>query len=399
MAGLRCGLPDDSFQVAARMARIIYALSGQGRGHTSRAIAISNALRRRGHEVRFCGGGQAREILEAKGEHVLHVPALRHAMEGNALQVGRTLKKNWTTLRTLPEIVAALADAFAALDPALLVTDFEGFSPRAAARIGLPVLSFNHQQIVTETTYSLPWRYRPAALLAKAVIRMIAPRDPKHVLLSSFFFPPLKHPERTTLIPPIIRPAVQALHPTPGDHVLVYYNETEGSTYVLDRLREVDASFTVYNFDPPDRPSAYPNLTFKEPSLDGFLEDLASSRAVLCTAGFTLISEALFLGKPLLVVPNRGLFEQTLNALFLQREGLGQAVINRPLKTRDVVAFLDRLDAYRERLRGRTACGNDDAVACIEDVLARLGASPHPQPVVPSSNGMPVALTGTPATP
>ncbi len=35
------------------MARIIYALSGQGRGHTSRVIAISDELRRRGHEVVF----------------------------------------------------------------------------------------------------------------------------------------------------------------------------------------------------------------------------------------------------------------------------------------------------------------------------------------------------------
>ncbi len=357
------------------MARIIYALSGQGRGHTSRAIAISDALRAREHEIWFCGGGQARDILMAQGERVLPVPALRHAMEGNTLQVGRTLRTNWKALRELSDTVTDLAGTFAALDPDLLVTDFEGFSPRAAARIGLPVLSFNHQQIVTETRYALPWRYRPAALLAQMVIRLIAPRNPEHVLLSSFFFPPLKQPARTTLVPPIIRPAVKHLQPRCGDHVLVYYNQTEGSTYVLDQLRAVDARFVVYNFEPPDRPDAYPNLTFKEPSLGGFLNDLASSRAVLCTAGFTLMSEALFLGKPLLVVPNRGIFEQTINALFLEREGLGQAVLNRPLTAEDVTAFLDRLDAYRARLRDRPACGNDAAVACIEAVLKRRGAA------------------------
>ena len=56
------------------MARIIYALSGQGRGHTSRVMAISDALRRRSHEVMFCCGGTAQEILKAQGEPVLPVP-------------------------------------------------------------------------------------------------------------------------------------------------------------------------------------------------------------------------------------------------------------------------------------------------------------------------------------
>ena len=56
------------------MARIIYALSGQGRGHTSRVIAISDELRRRGHEVMFCCGGTAQEILETQGEPVLPQP-------------------------------------------------------------------------------------------------------------------------------------------------------------------------------------------------------------------------------------------------------------------------------------------------------------------------------------
>ena len=283
----------------------------------------------------------------------------------------------------LPDVVARLTDAFARYRPDLLITDFEGFSPRAARRIGLPVLSFNHQQMVTETRYALPLRHRLHALPTRGVINLIAPQDPAHLLLTSFFFPPLKNPLQTTLVPPIIRPAVQALRPEKGEHVLVYYNQPDGSHYLLDRLRRVDARFIVYNFAQPESPEAYPNLVFKQPSLDGFLDDLARSRAVVCTAGFTLISEALYLGKPLLVTPNQGVFEQTLNALFLQRERLGQAVIHRPLTTADVASFLDRLDGYAERLRNRPACGNKEAVACIEGVLLRHGSSVRTGPLAP----------------
>lgn len=353
------------------MARIVYALSGQGRGHTSRVMAVSDELRERGHDIRFCCGGTAEEILRERGEDVLHVPALRQVMRGNAVRHGATIAENWRTVLHAPAIIRRLADDFRAWNPDLLITDFEAFSPRAARQAGVPVLSFNHQQVVTETRYPLPKTCFLQATVTRTAVRCIAPSDPAHVLLTSFFFPPLRQPDQTTLVPPIIRREVQALNPTKGEHVLVYYNQTEGADHVLDALAGTDASFVAYNFE-PDTPARYPNVVFKQPSLTTFLDDLARSRAVLCTAGFTLISEALYLGKPLLVVPNRGIFEQTINALFLEREGLGEAIHDRPLVADDVRGFLDRLPTYRARLRGREACGNAAAVACIERLLTRV---------------------------
>lgn len=367
------------------MAKIIYALSGQGRGHTSRVIAVSDALRQRGHEILFCCGGTAQEILESEGERVLPVPPLRQVMEGNEVRIAETMRTNFHEVLNLSETVTQLADAFTDYGADLLITDFEAFSPRAARRIGLPVLSFNHQQVVTETEYELPARHWLPAAMSAFAIRLIAPSHAEHALITSFFFPPLKNPARTTLIPPIIRPAVQALTPERGDHVLVYYNHTDGAEHVLDTLRQVDARFVVYNFAPSGHPEDYPNLTFKRPSLDGFLADLATSRAVLCTAGFTLTSEALFLGKPLLVVPNRGIFEQTINALFLEQEGLGAAVLDRPIAPEDITTFLKARHAYEARMAGRKMCGNDAALACIEGLLARLAPRRFVRPNLPEA--------------
>lgn len=353
------------------MARIIYALSGQGRGHASRVMAISDALRARGHEIVFCCGGTAREILASKEEPVIPVPPLRQIVEGNEVRVLQTLRRNWSQIVNLDQIVSDLATQFAMYDPDLVVTDFEAFSHRAAARMNLPVISFNHQQIVTETRYSLPPKFRFEAMLTSLAVRLIVPKHPEHVLITSFFFPEVRHPSNTTLVPPIIRPAVQKLIPVQGEHILVYYNSTEGAEHVLQVLRSIDAQFIVYNFTPPESTSRYPNVKFKEPCIEEFLEDLASSRAVLSTAGFTLTSEALYLGKPLLVVPNRGVFEQALNALFLEREGLGAAVLDRALTAEDITSFLARESQFASRLRGRVTCGNDQAVDCIERVIAR----------------------------
>ncbi len=365
------------------MAKIVYALSGQGRGHTSRVMAVSDELRDRGHEIIYCCGGTAQDILQTSGEPVIPVPPLRQIMEGNKIQLLETLRTNWDYFIHVEAIVEELSAAFLDFGPDMVITDFEAFSHRAAQRLDVPVISFNHQQIVTETRYRLPLKYHVNAAVTTVAIRLIVPSHPRQVLITSFYFPALRHPLETRLVPPIIRPAVQSLTPTRGDHVLVYYNSTVGAGHVLKTLREVDAPFVVYNFEAPRDGEHYDNVIFKEPCIDEFLEDLASSRGVISTAGFTLTSEALFLGKPLLVVPNRGIFEQTLNALFLRRNGLGAAVVDRPLTSGDVTDFLNRQKSYEARLLDRNSCGNKEAIACIEGVLSSILPRSHQRPAAP----------------
>jgi uncharacterized protein (TIGR00661 family) len=62
-------------------------------------------------------------------------------------------------------------------------------------------------------------------------------------------------------------------------------------------------------------------ITVFEPMTEGFLHDLARCKGVIATAGFTLITESLHLGKPYLALPMRGQFEQELNALLLAELG------------------------------------------------------------------------------
>ena len=345
-------------------------------------MAVSDDLRARGHEIIYCCGGTARDILEAKGEPVVPVPPLRQVLDGNEVQFLDTIRSNWDSFIHIRDIVSDLADAFADIRPDLVITDFEAFSHRAADRLDVPVLSFNHQQIVSETRYDLPIKYRVDAAITSVVIRLIVPSNPRHILITSFFFPSVKNPARTTLVPPIIRPGVQEITPSRGDHVLVYYNSTNGAEHVLQTLRDVDASFIVYNFARPDNAEDYQNVQFKEPCIDEFLEDLASSRSVISTAGFTLTSEALYLGKPLLVVPNRGIFEQTLNALFLQRNGLGAAVLDQPLTRSDVTTFLSQQKSYEAKLLDRDSSGNKEAIACIESVLSSDRPRSHLRPAL-----------------
>ncbi|MCL4259129.1 MAG: hypothetical protein KJZ52_00755, partial [Anaerolineales bacterium] len=62
----------------------------------------------------------------------------------------------------------------------------------------------------------------------------------------------------------------------------------------------------------PREDSVDGNLEFKPRSEEGFVEDLRTARGVVAGGGFSLMSEAVYLGKPMLAMPLLGQFEQTM---------------------------------------------------------------------------------------
>ncbi len=58
------------------------------------------------------------------------------------------------------------------------------------------------------------------------------------------------------------------------------------------------------------------NLELRPRSNEGFIEALRTARGVVAGGGFSLLSEAVYLGKPILSIPLRGQFEQTMNARY-----------------------------------------------------------------------------------
>ncbi len=335
---------------------------------------MAEELEARGHELLFCAGGGAGKLLAAQGRAVVDVPVLRHSIRNNEIQLWTSLgMMAMMTLRT-QGVVDPLAERLAAWKPDLLITDFESYSIRAANKIGLPLMCFNHQQVLTHTLYDVPSRYAWDAWVARVVVNTAMPRRPAHVLISSFFYPPLRDPERTTLVAPILRNAVRAVESTLGEHVLVYHNDPTGLVGLFEAMAERrETKFIAYNFKPPeDAATRLPNVVFKPAEVESFLADLASARAVIATAGYTLISEALWLGKPLLVLPNGGIFEQTLNAIMLEREGLGEALMQGMPTGERLREFLERAEQPRERRDEALRCGNEDAADCIERVLTQV---------------------------
>ncbi|MCA9694422.1 MAG: glycosyltransferase family protein [Nannocystaceae bacterium] len=360
------------------MARIVYGLTAQGRGHTSRVSAMADLLAAAGHELLLVCGGDALSTMREAGRDVVEVPVLRHQMHKNRIRLWRSLVSITRQRLATRAVIGALTERVRAFRPDLVITDFETYSAQAAERLGLPIVCLDHQQIVTRTEVEVPRALAWEAWVARRVVSRAQPRRAALNIISSFFFPPLRPRlgAATVLVPPILRDAVLRATPTRGDHVLVYHNAPEGLTGLVEALARVDRRFVLYNLEPPKGAALPANLEFRPPSTRGFLRDLAACEAVISTAGFSLISEAMYLGKPMLLLPNAGLFEQAINAHYFVRAGGGAAIFDRPLTPQDVRLFLSSGDRYRAALRGQARCGNARAHALIERTLERLGAAP-----------------------
>ena len=103
--------------------------------------------------------------------------------------------------------------------------------------------------------------------------------------------------------------------------------------------------FIVYGYDKGLNEG---NIIYKPFSKDGFLKDLSSCRAVIATAGFTLLTEAICLKKPYLALPMRGQFEQELNGIMLEQAGLGMNL--REMDEKTISTFFYRLPDYKKKL-------------------------------------------------
>ena len=267
-----------------------------------------------------------------------------------------------------PEIIADAAAWLADVGAGAVVSDHEPFVARAAQRLGVPVVALSHQLVLTEARPRVPPRHALSALGTRLGIGVLAPPRPEAAVVPSFFFPPPRPGSRAVFVPPILRGDVLATRPEPGDRVLVYVNDGAGWARLLRTLGAVDAAFDVYGLDAQPAP---PNVRLRPPSRAGFLADLAAARAVVATAGFTLLSEALHLGVPVLALPNRGFFEQVVNALALREQGRGKAVVDRALRPADLAGFLTRAATYRRpaQTAAEGRAGREQAADAIEAVL------------------------------
>lgn len=322
------------------MANILYGVNGEGAGHSSRARELIAHLQGKGHTVHVVSFNRGLKNLAADFE-VTEIFGMRLATVHNRVRYGRTVLKNLLTVPSAAKSVRKLNRLAEEWSIQLVITDFEPMSCHAGRKLGLPVLSIDNQHCLTYGEISYPKEYRKEAAAAKIVTRLMTPNADAY-FVTSFFIPGSKN-KRTFFFPPILREEVLKSVPTQGEAVVVYV--TSPTVELIGILKGIRQTFLCYGFN---REGHDANLWFRKPSQTGFLKDLTEARGVVANSGFSLISEALHLGKPYLAWPVKHQFEQVFNAYYIDKMGYGAYWDD--LTKEKVESFLFNLGSYRENL-------------------------------------------------
>jgi len=342
------------------LANILYGVNGEGAGHSTRAKEVLSHLVAQGHNVHVASFDRGLQNLKSDFD-VTEIYGFRFAYLNNRVRYKRTIAKN---LITAPQAARSLSRLKELVDEwriNLVITDFEPLTCHVGHKKNLPVISIDNQHCLTNAEVSYPKQYRRDAAAAKLVTRLMTPHANAYLVISFFTAPVRKR--NTFLFPPLLRNEILQATPTQGEHVLVYV--TSPAPALAKLLSSVRCSFIAYGFG---REGKEGNIVYKKPSLDGFFADLTAARAIVANSGFSLVSEALHLGKPYLAVPVSHQFEQIFNAYWLEKSGFG--AYWEELNKERVEAFLYNLPHYREALAQYPRQGNRALLQKLDSLIA-----------------------------
>lgn len=349
------------------MATIHYSLSGEGRGHAARAQVLVDLLSPR-HRMVLHAYGAALEMLAPlyKGTdiEVRAIEGMRFRYDkSGTLNRPASLLAAVPFLSKMPARARRLARQLEKDRADLVIADFEPLMPRAAELAQVPVMSVDHQQFLTcYDLSSLPASLRRKAEFLAPFVRPYYKRLVRAVI-SAFFFPPLKrrgHP--ITQAGVLLRKEILQARPEEGAH-LVAYVRREAPERILSALSECGRPVRVYGHG---QHAASGNLTFHPINPQAFAEDLATSTALVTTAGNQVVGEALSLRKPVLSYPEPGNFEQHINGHFLKESGQGWSRDAETFDAKLVKSFLSQCPQLRDRIRPERLNGNRAALAAVE---------------------------------
>jgi uncharacterized protein (TIGR00661 family) len=346
------------------MANILYGVNGEGSGHSTRAHEVLFHLQAQGHILHVASFDRGLRNLSHEFE-VTEIHGPRLAYVNNRVRYRRTLARNLLAMRERAKSIARLSQLADAWKIQVVITDFEPLCCHVGRRKRLPVISIDNQHCLTNAEVSYPTKYRRDAAVAKLVTRIMTPRANAY-LVTSFFPAPIKQP-RTFLFPPILRQQVINAVPATEEQVLVYV--TSPGPALAKLLGSVRCEFIAYGFGREGRNG---NILYRKPSAGGFLEALTKAKAVVASAGFSLITEALHLGKPYLAIPIKHQFEQIFNAYWLDKMGYG--AYWEDINKERVESFLYNLPRYSERLETYSRQGNTALFAKLDELIAQYAA-------------------------
>ena len=361
--------------------KFLFVVQGEGRGHFMQAIEMKAMLERHGHEVVSClvGKNPVRVIpqyfydrMAGTPIDLFESPNFVQGVGGKRPSYFNSFIENIIKLPGFSLSMHKLRTTIAQIEPDAIINFYDvmvGIS-NYLAPMQLPIISIGHQYLFLHKDFEFPSKKSKIELDPLRLFTIATSVGSCRRLALSFY--PLEDDldRDIVVVPPILRSSVLNIEPRKGDYIHGYMVNSGFSEEVQQWHAQHPEVEMHFFWDKPDMPETYelqPGLTMHTINDTKFLESMAGCGGYATTSGFESVCEALYMGKPALLVPVH--IEQECNGYDALKVGAG--VVSDHF---DIDSLLTVMHEYKPNEEFHKWCNEAEEriISTIEDTVANF---------------------------
>lgn len=313
--------------------KFLFIVQGEGRGHLTQALTLEEHLRQKGHEVVevLVGKSQARELPDFFRQRLkaplqrFESPNFLPTPTNRRNNLSRSILYNLGRLPSFARSIAFINQRIKATGAEVVVNFYELLTGLTYlfCRPQATQVCIGHQYLFLHKDFCFPSVSIPSLILLKTFTRMTSIGS-DHMLALSFRHMPDDFRHRIYVVPPLLRKEVLQHSTSQGNYIHGYMVNSGFSSQVLEwhkKRPDIPLRFFWDRKDETTTKQVDETLSFHPLDDTTFLKQMSGCLAYASTAGFESVCEAMYMGKPILMVPAH--IEQECNAYDAMCSGAG----------------------------------------------------------------------------
>lgn len=313
--------------------KVLFIVQGEGRGHLTQAITMEDLLRRNGHEVVevLVGKSNSRHLpgffnrsIQAPVKRFLS-PNFLPTPANKRVSLSRSVIYNLMKLPAYLQSMHYIHHRIEESGAELVINFYELLTGLTYLlfRPSIPQISIGHQYLFLHRDFEFPEKNGVNLWLLRFFTRLTCIGANEKLALS---FRAMEDDEESHIrvVPPLLRQEVLSCEGIKGDYLHGYMVNSgfgENIKKWHNEHPEVPLHFFWDKQDEDEVCRIDDTLSFHQLDDFKFLRYMSGCKGYATTAGFESVCEAMYLGKPLLMVPAH--IEQDCNAYDAARTGAG----------------------------------------------------------------------------
>ncbi len=316
--------------------KYLLVVQGEGRGHMTQAMTMYEMLLEQGHTVCavILGSSGKRDIPEFFFKKIdspifqLQSPNFISDKKNKSINITKSVLHNLAHLKTFRQSLKKIDEIVTEHQPDIVINFFDlliglyyrFYKPKAK------MVCIAHQYIYFHPEFEFPKGYFFDKLAIKFYTKLTSRGSSKNLALS--FYKIYTHNDEVTVVPPLLRKEIFDLPVANSNYYLVYL-VNNGYYEEIIAWHKLNPSVELHCFtDSPQKLLGEYNYVHENLHLHAindklFLEKMSQAKGLASTAGFESVCEAMYLRKPVLMVPIEGHFEQFCNSRDAAKAGAG----------------------------------------------------------------------------